>query len=54
MDRQLKQTALPCRLSGEHFSIRVQIDMERAQTRQSLAEWIEEAAREKLARKGKE
>ena len=34
-------------------SLRVKIDKARAETRQTLADWFEEAAREKLARKGK-
>jgi hypothetical protein len=34
-------------------SLRVQIDHARVDARMSLSDWIEEAAREKLARKGK-
>ena len=34
-------------------SLRVRIEHARADTRQSFSEWIEEAALEKLARKGK-
>ena len=34
-------------------SLRVKIDKDRADTRQSFSEWMQEAAEEKLARKGK-